>query len=263
MKFNPVAWLLASPINPYWLNATKMDRGNRVILSEIEGRVLEVGAGDGAKKAALMERYPAILDYVATDYSSWDGEFSETTKRATRLGWVGEAIFGFKPRIKLDRVCSALDLPFKDGEFDYHLSFETLEHISDPAKYLSEAARVVKRGGHIALSVPFLYRVHGGEPDHKEDFFRYAPGFFYDQAEKQGLVVEKVFTNTGAGTSLSTLFNAWLIRRMFESWFLVRGVAVVFSPILFLVSNTLGWLIDLTPDKRFPTRYHVLLSKRS
>jgi SAM-dependent methyltransferase len=60
-------------------------------------------------------------------------------------------------------------LPFSEGTFSYVLSLEVLEHIGDPQGFLSEAARVLKVGGHLALSTRQYFRTHGS-PD---DFFRY------------------------------------------------------------------------------------------
>lgn len=263
MSCNPIVWLVSSPLNPYWLIQRKMSQANAHILASIAGKVLEVGAGDGARKEQLCQQYPKITEYIATDYSSWDGQFSNISKRVKRLGAIGEALFGFKERIKLDQVCSATDLPFKANSFDWHLSFETLEHISDPDRYFAEAARVVKSGGKVALSVPYLFRVHGGEPDHREDYLRPAPGFFYVMAKRHGLKVDQIYTNTGLGSSVASLTNAWLIRCCFESPFIIRGVVVLLCPIVFLLMNTAGWLIDLWPDKRFATRWHVVMHKKA
>ncbi len=45
-------------------------------------------------------------------------------------------------------------LPFADGEFDFILSLETLEHAPDPLRFLRELARVLKPGGTLVLSCP-------------------------------------------------------------------------------------------------------------
>jgi SAM-dependent methyltransferase len=37
-------------------------------------------------------------------------------------------------------------LPFKDGEFDYVICCQVLEHVEDPVKFLAEQFRVAKRG---------------------------------------------------------------------------------------------------------------------
>ncbi|PJE59825.1 MAG: hypothetical protein COU85_01635 [Candidatus Portnoybacteria bacterium CG10_big_fil_rev_8_21_14_0_10_44_7] len=59
--------------------------------------------------------------------------------------------------------------PFGDSEFDYVFCFNLLEHIFDHCHVISEAARVLKPGGRLLGTVPFLGSVHA-DPD---DYFRY------------------------------------------------------------------------------------------
>ncbi len=60
-------------------------------------------------------------------------------------------------------------LPLASSSADCILSTSVLEHISEPELLFSEMSRILKNGGHLILSVPFLYHIHE-EPD---DFFRY------------------------------------------------------------------------------------------
>ncbi len=45
-------------------------------------------------------------------------------------------------------------LPWPDGTFDHVVSFQVLEHVVDPARVLSEAARVLKPGGDLYMEMP-------------------------------------------------------------------------------------------------------------
>ena len=49
---------------------------------------------------------------------------------------------------------TSLDLPWKDDSFDNITSYETLEHVPDPGKLISEFFRVLKPGGELILSTP-------------------------------------------------------------------------------------------------------------
>ncbi len=247
--------LVETPIYPHWLEHLKMKQGDEVILRGIKGDVLEVGAGDGSKKTAIMNKYPMIKKYVATDYSSWDNEFERDGARATRYGKAAEIFMGRQKRSGLDAVCSATELPYSDNSFDAHLSFEVLEHIYDPRAYFSEASRVVKKRGKVIFSVPFLYR------EHTMDYQRYTTDFFKMIASDNGLKVGIIYSNTGVGTTIAVLANQWLIRRILEGPILVRIMLFLVSPVFFLISNIVGWLVDLKPDSRFTTRYHVVLKK--
>ncbi len=52
-------------------------------------------------------------------------------------------------------------LPFADGSFDAALSLNVLEHVRDPFRCARELARVVRPGGKLYASVPFLQPYHG------------------------------------------------------------------------------------------------------
>jgi SAM-dependent methyltransferase len=50
--------------------------------------------------------------------------------------------------------CSAVELPFRDGSFGSVMSNSTLEHIPDAAGVLKEMARLLRRNGVCAITVP-------------------------------------------------------------------------------------------------------------
>lgn len=66
----------------------------------------------------------------------------------------------------VDRVASVYDLPFKDGEFENVLCMSVLEHLEEPRKAIKEMWRVLKPGGRIIVSVPFLFPIHDAPGDY-------------------------------------------------------------------------------------------------
>jgi SAM-dependent methyltransferase len=60
-------------------------------------------------------------------------------------------------------------IPVEDNSQDFLLLFNVLEHLYDYQTCLSESVRVLRPGGRLIGSVPFLYRVHRDPYDH----FRY------------------------------------------------------------------------------------------
>ena len=51
----------------------------------------------------------------------------------------------------------ALKLPFRDGTFDSIVCAEVLEHVSDDGKACRELARVLKKNGRLAITVPTYF----------------------------------------------------------------------------------------------------------
>ncbi len=54
-------------------------------------------------------------------------------------------------------ICS---MPFEDDSYDVLLVTEVLEYIKEPVKAVQECYRVLKKGGNLIISVPFMHPMH-------------------------------------------------------------------------------------------------------
>lgn len=96
-------------------------------------RALDVGCGDG--------RLTAELD--AAEVTGADVSEGALARARRRL-----------PDARLVELEPDAPLPFDDGEFDVVLLAETLEHVRDVQLLLSEARRVLRPGGTLAITTP-------------------------------------------------------------------------------------------------------------
>ena len=86
----------------------------------------------------------------------------------------------------LDHECDLnQELPLPSGHFDTILATDVLEHIADPDRLWQEMSRLVRPGGKIILTVPFLYWIH--EAPH--DYARYTEFQLNRFCERHGLGV--------------------------------------------------------------------------
>lgn len=94
-----------------------------------------------------------------------------------------------------DVLADGHHLPFREGEFDTVLCTQMLEHVADPAKVLSEAARVLRPGGILILTAPMVWPLH----EEPFDFFRYTQHGLRHLLEQAGLeVVQAIQRGRGA-----------------------------------------------------------------
>jgi len=64
-----------------------------------------------------------------------------------------------------DYCCSAEDIPVKDCHFDSALMCEVIEHLENPEGVIRESFRILKKGGVLILTAPFLYPYHADPYD--------------------------------------------------------------------------------------------------
>jgi 2-polyprenyl-3-methyl-5-hydroxy-6-metoxy-1,4-benzoquinol methylase len=97
-------------------------------------RVLDIACGEGYGAAALQQAGAAQV--VGVDVS----EFACSHVRS---------------KYGLDaRAGSAEQIPLPENSVDVVVSFETIEHVSNPGRFLDECARVLAPGGRLIVSTP-------------------------------------------------------------------------------------------------------------
>lgn len=92
---------------------------------------------------------------------------------------------------KVDVFWDGKTLPFDDNSFDACVSFEVFEHVFEPEIVLAELRRVLKPGGALVITTPFVY----GEHEVPFDFARYTSyglRHLLSKARFQVEVVEKI-----------------------------------------------------------------------
>jgi len=70
------------------------------------------------------------------------------------------------PAPGLDVLSMAAPLPFASASFDTVLCTSVLEHVHDAEAVVSEIARVLRPGGRLIITVPFLYPTHEAPYDY-------------------------------------------------------------------------------------------------
>jgi SAM-dependent methyltransferase len=106
-------------------------------------KVLDAACGEGYGSAFMSRRWGA-REVHGVDIST------EAIGRARQL-FGGEGITFHEMPVE------ELDATFEEGAFDAAVSLETIEHLSDPSRFLRSLRRAVRPGGAIVVSCPNDY----------------------------------------------------------------------------------------------------------
>ncbi|HEC68755.1 MAG TPA: methyltransferase domain-containing protein [Candidatus Omnitrophica bacterium] len=114
-----------------------LERVLEIMRKKRRGKVLDLGCGDGD--------YGNSLKNMGFDVLSADIDY-DRFKYHKIIPFV---------RLNIDR-----ELPFPEGEFDYVLFIETIEHIYNPDFVIGQIRRVLKLGGVLILSTPNILNLN-------------------------------------------------------------------------------------------------------
>lgn len=123
------------------------------------------------------------------------------------------------PDKRPDVVCDASTTPFSENSFDAVICAELLEHVRDPRRVLLEVSRILRPGGKLIASVPFLFPIHG-DP---EDYGRYTDHFWQMELEGCGfsnivLVKQGAWHGVLAEMIRARLYDAHKRGRISQRW---------------------------------------------
>lgn len=138
--------------------------------------VVDLGAGDAPYRELFSH-----CDYLTTD---WEGSVHE---RASDV----------------DVLAPADALPLEDGSADAVLLTQVLEHVPDPRSVLVEVARLLRAGGGVFMTVPFVWELH----ELPYDFWRFTPASLERLLSGAGFVEIDVQARNDCFTTLAQLMR--------------------------------------------------------
>jgi len=121
-------------------------------------KVLDIASGEGYGSNLISEYATTV---IGIDISEEAIIHSQSTYKKENLNF---------------RQGSALDIPLENSSFDVVISFETLEHISDHQKMMSELKRVLKPDGILIISTPekavYSDQENYSNPFHEKELYK-------------------------------------------------------------------------------------------
>lgn len=217
-------------VNPFYLARSALHHAIRDCANMLGGRLLDVGCGSKPYRSLFN-----VTEYVGLDIDS----------PVARQRGVADVFYAGK------------DFPFEANSYDAVLCNQVLEHVFNPDEFLAEIGRVLRPGGKLLLTVPFVWDEH----EQPWDYARYSSFGLKALLEKQGF---RILSHRKLRADVSVLFqlaNAYLFK-LTQGW--PRPANLLFTATVMAALTVLGLLgARLLPDN--PDLYldHVLLAEKS
>ena len=195
------------------------------------GDVLEIGAGRNGRRGEFQPPIENTDTWIYTNLS-----------------------FIQSPHIQAD----VQKLPFGSGSFDTIVCLEVLEYVLHPSGGLDEIRRVLKEGGKLIVSLPFMHRL-----DSPTDFWRFTEagirrlfpesGFQITSLKQQGNALAVAVNILKHWIHISDedkrLQKAWIARPLLNFLWGRDNVMATMLPILSTYSTGYLLLADLSEEK--------------
>lgn len=204
------AWRKRTPLNPYWLDWKHLRESVEALVPHATGNLLDVGVSEGPYREIFAHQ---ISQYVGLEYPQAILDKQPEMWEVQNLNQLVQ-VFG-----------DGAHLPFRTASVDTVLSTEVLEHVPKPSLLVDEMARVLKPGGRLLITVPFIQPLH----ELPSDYFRFTPSSLKAFAESAGLEVESITPRGNFASANGAMLSQWLTRSVGASRRLSDG-SVVLSP---------------------------------
>lgn len=216
-------------INPFYFARAGLRDAMIQLSPKLVGRLLDVGCGSKPYQSLF-----AVEAYIGLDI---DNEI-------TRKKGIADQFYG------------GGKFPFSDADFDSILCNQVLEHVFNPDEFLGEINRVLKTGGKLLLTVPFVWDEH----EQPYDYARYSSFGLRALLEKQGF---RIVQHKKLGADASVLFqlvNAYIFKVM-QRWPL--PIKWLLTVIVMALVNLAGLVAKrVLPDNPDLFLDHVVLAEK-
>jgi SAM-dependent methyltransferase len=216
-------------INPFYFARKNLARALAKESESIKGHLLDVGCGS--------KPYQSIFN--VDTYRGLDLDTSISRGRG-----VAEDFY------------SGTDFPYQNSCFDSALCNQVLEHVFNPNEFLSEINRVLKPGGKLLLTVPFVWDEH----EQPHDYARYSSFGLRALLEKNEFKIIRHKKLAADATVLFQLINAYLFK-VTKNW--PRFANLLFTITIMAMINIFGVLAGkILPSNPDLFLDHIVLAEK-
>jgi SAM-dependent methyltransferase len=221
--------LLGLFVNPFYFARRGLNMAMVNVSREITGSLLDVGCGSKPYRDIFN-----VDSYKGLDIDS----------PITRECGMADDLYDGKM------------FPYSSDSFDSVLCNQVLEHVFNPDEFLQEINRVLKLGGKLLLTVPFVWDEH----EQPYDYARYSSFGLRALLEKNGFAIRQHKKLGADATILFQLANAYLFK-VTQSW--SSFAKLIFTATVMGFINVLGVIAGkCLPDNPDLFLDHVVLAEK-
>jgi len=207
--------------HPYYFIRTQLLKSVKKHAHNLKGRLLDFGCGSKPYK-----NFFEVDEYIGVDFVN-EGHPHDNEQ--------------------IDVYYDGKTIPFPDNSFDSILSSEVFEHIFNLPEILVELNRVLKPGGRILITCPFVWKEH--ELPH--DYARYTLFALKDLLEKNNFTVH---VTDKSGNFMQVIFQLTVLYFYDTGYSTVKKIPIVreiFNALFIFLPNLGGAIASkLLPSKK-------------
>ena len=218
-------------VNPFFIARQALARALQQFAPSLSGHLLDVGCGNKPYR------------HFFTKVSAYTGiEFDSPHARA---------------HSEADVFYDGTRFPFPDGNFNSVLATEVLEHVFNPDEWLEEIRRVLKPGGNLLLTAPFVWDEH----EQPHDYARYSSFGISHLLKKHGFKITQQMKTADDVRVFFQLWNCYVYKKIPTKRYRLR---ILFYLVLIAPSTLLGLaLYRLIPKSDDFYLGNVILAQKS
>ncbi|MBL7815864.1 MAG: class I SAM-dependent methyltransferase [Saprospiraceae bacterium] len=217
--FNPN--LLGLFINPFYFARKSLYKNVSSVAHHIKGDVLDVGCGQKPYKHLFnTSKYIGIeVEQEGHDHTNED----------------------------VDVFYDGRHIPFGNETFDSVITSQVLEHVFTPDEFLTEINRVVKQGGKLLLTVPFVWDEH----EQPYDYARYSSFGLTSLLQKNGFEIEIHIKSLNDTRVIFQLINVYIFKKTLglrKSPISNIIASLFFNSLVNILGSTIGFILPKNDD---------------
>ncbi len=210
-QFYP-SYILGIWIHPLFIIRRGLINGIREISSFVqEGKLLDVGCG-----TKPYEDMFKVDEYIGIDIQVSGHDHSDS---------------------KVDMFYDGKTIPFADEYFDNVFCSEVFEHVFNIDELLPEINRVLKRGGNLCFTCPFVLDEH----EQPYDYARYTSFAIEHLLSKNGFKLVKLRKSTVYIETVMQMLSSYIFQHVLPK---NNYIKLMFTPLLVAPINILGKVLS-------------------